>query len=110
MRDNSRTTVAKTTLTIPSICFGTSALGDMPDTYGYGVDEARARDTLNVIFDHEIGFLDTSRNYGAGRSDARVQQTIDWANHQIPEALWTELSALPFDIDDPEAKRVYKPN
>jgi D-threo-aldose 1-dehydrogenase len=40
----------------------------------------------------------------------RVQQTIDWANWSIPDALWKDLMALPFDMDDPEAKRVYKPN
>ena len=76
MPQNARITVAKTTLAIPSICFGTTALGDMPDTYGYGVDEARARATLNAIFDNEIGFIDTSRNYGAGRSEARIGAAI----------------------------------
>jgi D-threo-aldose 1-dehydrogenase len=76
MPQNARTTVAKTTLAIPSICFGTSALGDMPDTYGYAVDEVRARATLNAIFDNEIGFIDTSRNYGAGRSEARIGAAI----------------------------------
>jgi D-threo-aldose 1-dehydrogenase len=76
MPQNARTTVAKTTLAIPPICFGTSALGDMPDTYGYAVDEARARATLNAIFDNEIGFIDSSRNYGAGRSEARIGAAI----------------------------------
>jgi D-threo-aldose 1-dehydrogenase len=69
-------TLAKTGLTIPAICFGTSALGDMPDTYGYGVDEDRARATLDAIFEGPIGFLDTSRNYGAGRSEARIGAAI----------------------------------
>ena len=76
MLHNTRTTVAQTTLDIPAICFGTSALGDMPDTYGYAVDEAKARATLNAIFDNEIGFIDTSRNYGSGRSEARIGATI----------------------------------
>ena len=76
MLHNTLTSVAKTTLYIPAICFGTSALGDMPDTYGYAVDEARARATLNAIFDNEIGFIDTSRNYGSGRSEARIGATI----------------------------------
>ena len=76
MLHNTRTTVAQTTLDIPAICFGTSALGDMPDTYGYAVDEVRARATLNAIFDNEIGFIDTSRNYGSGRSEARIGATI----------------------------------
>ena len=33
--------LGRTDLMVTSICFGTSGLGDMPDTYGYGVDEAR---------------------------------------------------------------------
>jgi aryl-alcohol dehydrogenase-like predicted oxidoreductase len=65
MSQLSSVVIAKTKLTIPSICLGTSALGDMPDTYGYAVDEARARATLDAIFDGPIAFLDTSRNYGA---------------------------------------------
>ena len=71
-----RTTLARSGLSIPAICFGTSALGDMPDTYGYAVDEARARATLDAIFDSPIGFLDTSRNYGSGRSEARIGAAI----------------------------------
>ncbi len=42
-------------------------------------------------------------------SPERVQQTIDWANFNIPDALWDELQSIPYDIDDPEAKRVYRP-
>ena len=42
-------------------------------------------------------------------SPERVQQTIDWANWKIPDVLWTELESVPFDMDDPEAKRVYRP-
>jgi D-threo-aldose 1-dehydrogenase len=70
------TAVARSGLDIPAICFGTTALGDMPDTYGYAVDEARAHATLNAIFDSPIGFLDTSRNYGAGRSEERIGAAI----------------------------------
>lgn len=45
-----RTTISSTGLNIPTICFGTTALGDMPDTYGYAVDEAYAKVTLDAIF------------------------------------------------------------
>jgi D-threo-aldose 1-dehydrogenase len=71
-----RKPVAKTKLEIPAICFGTSGLGDMPGTYGYSVDETRARNTLNAIFDNDIGFIDTSRNYGMGRSEDRIGAAI----------------------------------
>jgi len=42
-------------------------------------------------------------------SAPRVQQTVDWATHAIPDVMWTELNAVAFDMDDPEAKRVYRP-
>ncbi|MBB5223802.1 D-threo-aldose 1-dehydrogenase [Amaricoccus macauensis] len=38
----------------------------------------------------------------------RVQETLAWAAWPIPDALWTELAALPFDTHDPEATRDYK--
>ncbi len=59
-------------LQISSISFGTSCLGDMPDTYGYQVDEVRARDTLHAIFSSPVNLLDTSNNYGSGRSEERI--------------------------------------
>jgi D-threo-aldose 1-dehydrogenase len=70
------TSLSNAGLTIPALCFGTSGLGDMPDTYGYSVDEKRARATLDAIFDGPVGFLDTSRNYGMGRSEQRVGDAI----------------------------------
>ncbi len=60
--------LGRSDLMVTSICFRTSGLGDMPDTYGYGVDEARARATLQAIFDGPVNFIDTSRIYGLGRS------------------------------------------
>lgn len=63
-------------LSIPALCFGATALGDMPDTYGYGVDEARAQATLDAIFAGPIAFIDTSRNYGFGRSEQRIGKAI----------------------------------
>ena len=68
--------MGKTNLTIPKICFGTSSLGNMPDTYGYAVDEERARETVRAIFDCPVSFLDTSRNYGFGRSEERIGEVI----------------------------------
>ncbi|WP_417250709.1 aldo/keto reductase [Celeribacter sp.] len=56
--------------------FGTSGLGDMPDTYGYSVDEARAQDTVRAIFDGPAQLIDTSNNYGQGRSEQRVGAVI----------------------------------
>ena len=68
--------LGRTDLEVTSVCFGTSGLGDMPDTYGYGVDEARAKATLSAIFDGPVNFLDTSRIYGLGRSEERIGAAI----------------------------------
>ena len=68
--------LGRTNLVVSNICFGTSSLGNMPDTYGYAVDEERARETIRAIFDGPINFLDTSRNYGFGRSEQRIGEVI----------------------------------
>ena len=63
-----KNTLGKTGLTVSPICFGTAALGDMPDTFGYSVDAERARSTIRAIFDSSVNFLDTARLYGMGRA------------------------------------------
>lgn len=61
---------------VASVCFGTSPLGSMPDTYGYEVSEERANATIHAIFDLNPSFIDTSRNYGMGRSEERLGAAI----------------------------------
>jgi len=73
---NAKIKLGRTDLTVSRICLGTSGLGDMPDTYGYSVDEERARETVRAIFDGPVNFLDTSRNYGFGRSEQRIGAVI----------------------------------
>lgn len=67
-----RTPIGTTGLEVTSICFGATGLASMPDTYGYAVEEERAYATLRAIFDGPVNFLDTSRNYGFGRSEERI--------------------------------------
>jgi D-threo-aldose 1-dehydrogenase len=68
--------IGTTGLTVTKICFGTAPIGGMPDTYGYVVDDVTARKTIHAIFDGPVNFLDTSRNYGAGRSEERIGEVI----------------------------------
>ena len=68
--------MGRTDLMVTPICFGTSGLGDMPDTYGYAVDADRARATMHAIFDGPVNFIDTSRIYGFGRSEERIGAAI----------------------------------
>lgn len=71
-----RRPLGQTGLEVTEICFGTSGLGNMPDTYGYEVDEERARATIRAIFDGPVNCLDTSNNYGLGRSEERIGAVI----------------------------------
>lgn len=68
--------LGSTGLEVTALCIGTSALGDMPDTYGYAVTEQRALETIRAIFDGSINFLDTARSYGLGRSEERIGMVI----------------------------------
>ena len=68
--------LGKTGLEVSRLCFGLAPLGDMPDTYGYGVSAEQARATVHAILDSEVNFLDTSRIYGMGRSEERIGEVI----------------------------------
>ena len=76
MNSSSRTEIRKSGVYIPDLCFGTSALGNMPDTYTYKVGERRAVDTLKAILTSSSPFIDASRNYGMGRSEERIGLAI----------------------------------
>ncbi len=71
-----RRAIGQTGLSVTPIGFGTAALGGMPDTYGHDVDEDTARATVRAIFDSPVNLIDTSRNYGLGRAEARVGAVI----------------------------------
>ncbi len=69
--------IGDTGLEVSEICFGTAVLGDMPEAFPYSVEEKRALETLLAIFEcQEVNFLDTSRNYGFGRSEERIGKAI----------------------------------
>jgi D-threo-aldose 1-dehydrogenase len=76
--------LGRTNLRVSRLCFGLAPLGDMPDTYGYGVSAEQAHATVNAIFDSGVNFLDTSRIYGMGRSEARIGEVIA-ARGGLPE-------------------------
>ncbi|MGR3290210.1 MAG: aldo/keto reductase [Paracoccaceae bacterium] len=71
-----KTALRDTGVEITELAFGTSGLGDMPDTYGYSVDVERAHATIRAIFDGPVNVIDSSRNYGFGRSEERIGDVI----------------------------------
>lgn len=100
--------LGRTGLSVTKLGFGSSALGDMPGTYGYSVNEERALETINAIFDSPVNFLDSSRIYGFGESEQRIGKVIK-ARGGLPAGfvLATKLDRDPetnrFDAD--QAKR-----
>lgn len=68
--------IGTTGLSVTPIGFGAGPLGGMPDTYGHDVTEETARATVRAIFDGPVNMLDTSRNYGFGRSEARIGAVV----------------------------------
>jgi D-threo-aldose 1-dehydrogenase len=71
-----RNQLGQTDLHVTAVGFGTSPLGSMPETYGYTVDEQRADATLQAMLDSPVNVIDTSRNYGSGRSEERLGAAI----------------------------------
>ena len=68
--------IGGTGVRVPAVGFGTSGIGGMPDTYGYGVDEERALATVRAVLALPDGFLDSSRLYGMGRSEERIGKVV----------------------------------
>jgi D-threo-aldose 1-dehydrogenase len=61
-----------TGLQVTRLCIGTASLGDMPETFDYSVPEERALETLRVVWDSPINFIDTAASYGDGESERRI--------------------------------------
>lgn len=70
-------TLGRTDLAVTEACVGASPLGSSPAIYGYEVPEDRARETLRRAFAGPVNFLDTSNEYGGGRSETLVGEVLD---------------------------------
>ena len=68
--------IGQTQVTVPNISYGATALASMPDTYGYSVTEERGLDTIRAVLAQPDGFIDTSRNYGLGKSEAMIGRVV----------------------------------
>ena len=72
----SRRPLGSTGLSVSPLCIGCAPLGDMPETFEYGVDEDRAFRTLEAVFESPINFLDTASSYGDGESERRIGEVL----------------------------------
>lgn len=64
--------LGKTGLEVTPLCFGCAALGNMPETFAYGVPEEQALETLRAAFRSPVNFIDTAASYGDGESERRI--------------------------------------
>ena len=62
----------RTGIDVTPLCIGCAPLGDMPDTFAYGVSEAQALETLRAAFAGPIRFIDTAASYGDGEAERRI--------------------------------------
>ena len=67
-----RRLLGKTGLAVTPLCIGCAPLGDMPETFDYGVSEEQALATIRAIFASPINFIDTAASYGDGESERRL--------------------------------------
>lgn len=64
--------LGSTGLMVSPLCIGCAPLGNMPETFSYGVGEERALATIRAVFAGPINFLDTAAAYGDGESERRI--------------------------------------
>lgn len=89
---------------VPKICFGSTSLADIPENYGYSVGKERALTTIRAILDQPNGFIDTSRNYGLGRSESLIGLVVrergGWpAGRILSTKLDRDMETHRFDAD-----------
>jgi D-threo-aldose 1-dehydrogenase len=66
----------KTTLRVTPLAIGCAPLGNMPETFAYGVSEEQATATLRACFQSPINMLDTAASYGDGESERRIGHVL----------------------------------
>lgn len=62
----------QTDLSVPPISIGCAPLGNMPETFAYGVSEEDAKATIRAALASPINYIDTAALYGDGESERRV--------------------------------------
>lgn len=68
----SKRPLGSTGLEVTPLCIGCAPLGNMPETFAYGVAEEQALNTIRAIFAGPITFVDTAASYGDGESERRI--------------------------------------
>ncbi len=61
--------LGKTSLKVTKLCFGTAAIGNMPDVFGFPVSPEQSQTTIKAFFESPLNFIDTSNLYGRAEQD-----------------------------------------
>ena len=64
--------LGSTGLQVTPLCIGCAPLGNMLETFAYGVGEEQALATIRAVFAGPINFVDTAASYGDGESERRI--------------------------------------
>lgn len=62
----------RTGLSVPPISLGCAPLGNMPETFAYGVPEEQALEAIRAALASPLDYIDTAALYGDGESERRV--------------------------------------
>ena len=81
-------TLGATGLRVTNLCLGGAPLGDMPETFAYGVPEERALATVRALFDSPINFIDTAASYGDTEGSGASVSSCASAAGCPPDTSW----------------------
>ena len=76
--------LGSTGLRVTPLCIGCAPLGNMPETFAYGVSEEQATATVRATFNSPINFLDTAYSYGDGESERRIGLVLKELGGRVP--------------------------
>lgn len=77
----------RTGLRVPPISLGCAPLGNMPETFAYGVTEEDAKDAVRAMLASPLPYIDTAALYGDGESERRVGLVLRELGGLPPDAI-----------------------
>jgi D-threo-aldose 1-dehydrogenase len=103
-----RRRLGQTGLESTVLALGAAPLGNMVDTFGYGVPEERALATVRAVLTSPIRFIDTAALYGMGESERRIGLVLREAGGLPADMLLNTkvgYHPAPFDYSAEAARR-----
>ena len=101
--------IGSTPLFTSSVIAGASPLGSMPHLYGYDVADSAAVEFVLSLLRSPIRAIDTSNNYGGGRSESRIGQALELAGG-VPDdfLVITKVDSLDGDFSGTRVRESFR--